>query len=246
MKLSPLFALPVAAIIILLFNAEGLATALKASHRMSGFSIDNSHYIYLESSRNSVTEVPTAQIQIINIENNSCVRDGCLETEYDRIAYSLTNRAAEDDLLNKTLTIRHDLGLNRLKVGIQLPIIERKINHDYPPRSGIDRSETVSFRLNNPGNPLYIRLDQKHIPSALSGGSSPVARASMRLVVNYNYYQLTLGDLNNYRDGVMNYSIREVRLSPNRDNVVVLIDLTQPMEEGVLETTFVQSFPLPR
>jgi Predicted secreted protein (DUF2259) len=245
MKRSPLFVLPVAASIILLFNPEGLATAFKASHRMSGFSIDNSHYIYLESYRNSVTEVPTAQIEIINIENNSCVRDGCLETEYDRTAYSLTNKAAEDDLLNKTSTIRHDLGLNRLKVGIQLPIIERKINKDYPISSGIDRSETVSFRLNNPGEPLYIRLDQKYIPSALSGGSSGAARASMRLVVNYNYYRLTLGDLNNYRDAVTNYSIREVRLSPNRDNVVVLIDMTQPMEEGEIQTTFVQSFPLP-
>lgn len=245
MKRSPLFALPVAASIILLFNAEGLATAFKASHRMSGFSIDNSHYIYLESYRNSVTEVPTAEIQIINIANNSCVRDACMKTEYDRTTYSLTNKTAEDDLLNKTLTIRHDLGLNRLKVGIQLPIIERKINKDYPPRSGINRSETVSFRLNNPGEPLYIRLDQKHIPSALSGGSSAVARASMRLVVNYNYYQLTIGNLNNYRDAVTNYAIREVRLSPNRDNIVVLIDMTQPMEEGVVQTTFVQSFPLP-
>ncbi|MCP2729253.1 DUF2259 domain-containing protein [Limnofasciculus baicalensis] len=245
MKRSPLFALPFAAAIIFLSNYQGLATAFKASHRMSGFSVDNSHYIYLESYRNSVTEVPTAEIQIINIENNSCVRDGCLETEYDRTAYSITNQTAENDLLNKTSTIRHDLGLNRLKVGIQLPIIKRKINHDYPPSSGINRSETVSFRLNNPGEPLYIRLDQKHIPSALSGGASGAARASMRLVINYNYYQLTLGDLNNYRDAVTNYAIREVRLSPNRDNVVVLIDMTQPMEEGEIQTTFVQSFPLP-
>jgi len=35
-----------------------------------------------------------------------------------------------------------------------------------------------------------------------------------------------------------------VRLSPNGDNVVVLIDMTQPTYEGVLQTTFVQSFPI--
>ncbi|HBE16509.1 MAG TPA: hypothetical protein DEG17_03240 [Cyanobacteria bacterium UBA11149] len=244
MKIST--ALPVAVSIILLFNPEGLATAIKASHRMSGFSEDNRHYIYLESSRNPVTEIPTAQIQIIDIENNACVRDGCLETEYDRKAYSTTNRAAEDDLLNKTSTLRHDLRLNRLKVGIQLPIIERKINRDYPPRSGITRSETVSFRVKEPTKPLFIRLDQKYIPSALSGGFSGAARTSMRLVINYNYYQLTLGDLNYYRDAVTNYAIREVRLSPNRDNIVVLIDMSHQMEEGILDTTFVQSFPLPQ
>jgi predicted secreted protein len=66
----------------------------------------------------------------------------------------------------------------------------------------------------------------------------------MRLVINYNNRKLTIGDLNNYREAVQKYSIREVRLSPNERNVVVLIDMTQPTYEGVLQTTFVQSFPL--
>jgi hypothetical protein len=79
----------------------------------------------------------------------------------------------------------------------------------------------------------------------LPGGSIGVERASMRLVINYDYRQLTLGDLNNYRDAVKKYSIREVRLSPNRRNVVVLIDRTETTYEGVLQTTFVQSFPIP-
>jgi hypothetical protein len=66
----------------------------------------------------------------------------------------------------------------------------------------------------------------------------------MRLVINYNNRRLTIGDLNNYRDAVKKYSIREVRLSPNKRYVVVLMDMTQPTYEGVLQTTFVQSFPL--
>jgi hypothetical protein len=98
--------------------------------------------------------------------------------------------------------------------------------------------------VNNQKPPLQIRLQQKYIPSILSGGSSDVDRAAMQLVINYNNRRLTLGDLNNYRDVVTKYSIREVRLSPNGDNVVVLIDMTQPTYEGVLQTTFVQSFPI--
>jgi predicted secreted protein len=66
----------------------------------------------------------------------------------------------------------------------------------------------------------------------------------MRLIANFNYRQLTFGDLNNYREAVKKYSIREVRLSPNGDYLVVLIDMTQPTYDGVLQSTFVQSFPL--
>ncbi|MBE9128961.1 MULTISPECIES: DUF2259 domain-containing protein [unclassified Coleofasciculus] len=236
MNYFPLVAFPLTLSIIFSCSSEGLATVLKASQRMAGFSTDSRHYIYLESSRNPVTDVPTAQIQIINVANSSCVRNGCLETEYDRSAYNLSNQAAENDLLEKTLMLRQRLELNRLKVGIQLPVISRQRTPN--------ETETVNFRLNKQTEPLQIRLEQRYIPSVLSGGSSPVDRAAMRLIINYNYRQLTLGNLNNYRDAVRNYSIREVRLSPNQRNAVVLIDMTQPSEEGVLQTTLVQSFSL--
>ncbi|HBB31403.1 MAG TPA: hypothetical protein DDZ80_21625 [Cyanobacteria bacterium UBA8803] len=238
MKFRWLFLILITASIILGLNYEGWAGVVKSSRRMSGFSIDNGHYIYLQSYRNPVTDVPTADIQIVDVVENACVRNGCLQTEYDRSAYSLSNQAAEDDLLKKTLTIRHDLGLNRLKVGIQLPMISRKNNPDG--------SETAAFRLSTETEPLEIRLEQRRIPSVLRGGSSAMDRAAMRLIINYNYGRLTIGDLNNYRDAVSKYSIREVRLSPNRRNLVVLIDMTQPLEEGVLQKTFVQSLALER
>jgi hypothetical protein len=66
----------------------------------------------------------------------------------------------------------------------------------------------------------------------------------MQLVINYKFRKLSLGDLENYREAVQKYSIREVRLSPDRRNVVVLIDMTKPTYEGVVQTTLVQSFPI--
>ncbi|HEY9637913.1 MAG TPA: DUF2259 domain-containing protein [Coleofasciculaceae cyanobacterium] len=237
MKRSLLFSLSFIAIALLLFDLEGWATVFKTSRRLSGFSPDSRYYIYLESSRNSVTDVPTAQIQIVDVATNSCVNKGCLKTDYDNSSSSLSNQAAENDLLKKTLEIRQTLKLNQLKVGIELPIS----SHSVKP----DRSEMVQVRLNNKPEPLEIRLEQKYIPSIFSRqGFGDVERAAMRLVINYNNRKLTLGDLNNYREAVKNYSIREVRLSPNGNNVVVLIDMTQPTYEGVLQTTFVQSFPL--
>lgn len=233
MKIASLVSPAIAASVILFLN-PALAAVLNTSVRLAGFSPDNLHYIYLESYRDSVTEVPTAHLQIINIPNNSCVRKGCLRTGYDRDAYSLSNQAAENELLQDTLAIRQDLGLNRLKVGIKLPVID-SIRQS-------DDIETVTFRLKN--QPLQIRLEQRRIPSLLSGGTSPVARASMRLIINYQNQRLTLGNLNNYRDAVKSYGIREVRLSPNGNNIVVLLDMFQPTHEDIVKTTLVQSFSL--
>jgi predicted secreted protein len=232
-----LVSLSFSAIAFLLLDSQVLATVFKASRRLSGFSVDSRHYIYLESSRNAVTEVPLAQIQIVNVATNSCEQDGCIKTEYDRSASTLSNQAAEYDLLQKTLSIRQSLGLTRLKVGIQLPITSRA--------SKPDRSETIQVRLPNQKEPMQIRLEQKYIPSILSPrGASDIERASMRLVINNKSRQLTVGSLDNYREAVQKYSIREVRLSPNGRNVVVLLDLTQPTYEGLLQSTFVQSFPI--
>ena len=232
-----LVSLSFSAIAFLLLDSQVLATVFQASRRLSGFSVDSSHYIYLESSRNAVTEVPLAQIQIVNVATNACEQDGCLKTEYDHSSVNISNQAAEYNLLQKTLSLRKSFGLNRLKVGTQLPIISRA--------SKSDQSQTIQVRLPNQKEPLRIRLEQKYIPSILSPqGTSDIERASMRLVINNKNSQLTIGSLDNYREAVKKYAIREVRLSPNGKNIVVLLDMTQPTYEGLLQSTFVQSFPI--
>ena len=236
MKRFSLVSLSLVAIALLSFGSEGLATVFRSSRRLSGFSPDSRYYVYLESFRNFVTEVPKAQIQIVDVATSSCVRNGCLKTEYDNSASNLTNKAAEDDLLNKTSVLRYDLKLTLLKVGIRLPMIARERN--------ADSSETYKFLVNDPKQPMQITLKQKYIPAVKPGGSFETERASMQLVIDYKYRKLSLGDLDNYREAVQKYSIREVRLSPNRRNVVVLIDMTQPTYEGVVQTTLVHSFPI--
>jgi predicted secreted protein len=66
----------------------------------------------------------------------------------------------------------------------------------------------------------------------------------MSLEITQNSRKRSLGSLNNFRDGVEGYSIREVRLSPNGRNLVVLLNKVEPTFEGALETTLVQGFPL--
>jgi predicted secreted protein len=238
MKRFSLVLLSCVALTLVLFGSEGLAAVFRANRRLSGFSPDSRYYVYLESFQNPVTEVPTAKIQIIEVANNSCVRNGCLKTDYDHSASNLTTKAAGDDLLEQTAQLRYDLELTLLKLGIRLPMIVRKPNPDG--------SEMYQFLINDPKKPLQITLKQQYKPAVKPGGNFSTEKASMQLVVNYDYRQLTLGSLEDYREPVQKYAIREVRLSPNRRNVVVLIDMTQPTYEGLVKTTMVQSFPLPR
>ncbi|MGB7443408.1 MAG: DUF2259 domain-containing protein [Coleofasciculaceae cyanobacterium] len=236
MKRFSLFPLLATVGVVLISNSESLATVLKASSRLAGFSSDSSHYIYLESYRNPITTVPTAKMQIIKVANNSCVSNGCLATDYNTSASDLTNKEAEDDLLTRTVRIRQRLGLNQLKLGLKLPVINRSVE--------ADGTEIVQVLVSTEKEPLEIRLEQDYIPSILSGGTSNVDRASLRLITNYDYRKLTVGNLKDYRETVRKYSIREVRLSPDRQNIVVLLDMYKATYNASWQTTLVQSFPI--
>jgi len=106
------------------------------------------------------------------------------------------------------------------------------------------RTKAVEVRLDKQKQPIQISLQQRYRSLVSPGRDVTTEQSSMRLLIDYNYRRITLGDLSNYRDAVKIYSIREVRLSPNGRNIVVLIDQTQATYEGVLQTTVVQSFPL--
>ena len=220
----------------LLVSSGALANVFRTTQRLSGFSPDGSHYIHLESYRDTGPEIPLALMQIVDVRSNSCVEKGCIKTEYGKDSAQLPVKAAEDDLLKRTLYLRQTFKLTYLKTGIPLPIIARFKEEDG--------TETVFAPLNNQGSILQVRLQQKYVPSVVRGGSDNVDRAAMRLQVNANYRKLTLGSLDNFREAVLKYSIRELRLSPNKDGVVVLIDMTKTTFDGVLQTTLVQSFPI--
>lgn len=236
MKCLSLVSLSLAASATLFVSSGALANVFRTTQRLAGFSPDGSHYVYLESYRDTGPEVPLALMQIVNVRTNSCVENGCIKTEYGKDSSSLPIKAAENDLLKRSLYLRQTLKLTVPKVGIKLPIIAR-----FKEENG---TETVFASLNNQGSVVKLRLQQKYIPSVVHGGSDNVDRAAMQLQVTANYRKLTLGSLDNFREPVLKYSIRELRLSPNKDSVVVLIDMTKTTFDGVLQTTLVQSFPL--
>ncbi|GEM_PF-953364 len=200
----------------------------RATPRMAGFSPDGNYFIYLESSRDTGAGVPKSALQLVNIESNRCVDNGCIETRYGEKEAGIDTMSttdAETDLLKQTWKVRQDLHLTPPVVGTDVPILSRS--------RAADGSETVTIRLNN-SKPLQLYLRQKSTPS----------KAAMQLGVSYNGQQRSLDSLSNFRDDVVDYSIRQVKLSPDGKRIAVLITATKPTFEGTLGTTLIQGFVL--
>lgn len=216
----------------ILVAAEVSATTYRATQRMAGFSTDGNHYVYLESSRDTGAGIPKARLQIVEISSNSCVQNGCIETQFREPDSSLSNAAAEDSLLQTTWNLRQNLGLTPPVAGTRLAVVSRS--------RAADGTEIMAVRLNNREQPLRLRLQQRTEPSNIVGFD----RAAMRLELTRNNRQRSLGSLSNFQEGILRYSLREVYLSPDRQSIVVLMTATRPTFEGVLETTLVQGFDL--
>lgn len=197
----------------------------QATSRMAGFSPDSNYFIYLESSRDTGAGVPRSALQLVNVGSNRCVTNGCIETHYSEAAGAKTTDA-ETALLQQTWKVRQDLNLTPPVIGTNLPILSRS--------RAADGSEIVTVQLTNANYPLQLHLHQKKTQ----------AKAAMQLEVNYNGQQRSLDSLSNFRPNVLDYSIRQVTLSPDGKRVAVLITTTKPTFEGTLGTTLVQGFAL--
>ncbi|XGV95496.1 MAG: DUF2259 domain-containing protein [Leptolyngbya sp. BL-A-14] len=194
----------------------------RATPRMTGFSPDGSYFIYLESSQDTGAGIPKSALQLVKLDSNRCVADACVETHYSEKEAGMKMSEAESELLKQTWKVRQDLNLTPPVAGIDIPIASRS--------RAADGSETVTIRLNN--RDLQLRLQQKSTPD----------KASMQLGVTYDGQQRSLDSLNNFRDNVLDYSIRQVKLSPDGKRVAILITATKPTFEGTLGTTLVQGF----
>ena len=197
----------------------------RATPRMAGFSPDGNYFIYLESARDTGAGVPKSMLQLVDVATNRCVENGCVETRYDEKEAQMKTAEAETALLKQTWKVRQDLNLTPPIAGTDVPILSRS--------RAVDGSETVTIRLRD-SQPLKLHLQQKRSTD----------KASMQLGVTYDGQQRSIDSLNHFRDNVVDYSIRQVTLSPDGKRVAVLITATKPTFEGTLGTTIVQGFAL--
>lgn len=207
----------------------------KATQRLAGFSADGSHYLYLESSRDTGAGIPKSSIQVIDVTANACAENGCKETRYGEADADLKTTDAEQDLLQQTWKTRQALNLTPPVAGTELSIVSRSRTPDG--------TETVTVRLPKRDQPLQLRLKQKQL-NASTSGKAESDKAAMQLEVVYDGESRSLDSLSNFREWVLSYSIREVRLSADGKHVAVLLTATKPTFEGTLATTLVQGFEL--
>lgn len=203
-------------------------------NRMAGFSSDGAYYLYLESWKDMGAGIPNATLQVVQIDKNQCLKQGCLETNFGEADAHLSLQDAENSLLQKTSQLRQALQLDTPRPGTALPITERS---RLP-----DKTETVTVMVD--GKPLDLRLTQKYEASVLAGGQADMDRAAMQLTMTYGGQQQIIGDLNQFHDWAMDFSIREVQQAPQGNGIVVLLNSTTRAYEGALNRTLVQSFDL--
>jgi predicted secreted protein len=201
---------------------------------MAGFSEDGRFYLYLESSRDTGAGIPKSRLQVIDIAANRCVSDGCLETNYGEGDADRTLEEAENSLLQKTSAIRQTLQITSPKLGSSV-VMEGQSRL-------ADGTETVTLRMNN--RTIPVQLKQQRQRSVSFGGTAERDQAAMQLEVQVANQKKMVDSLENYREWVLDYSIRDAYLSPDGKYVVLLITATKPTFEGTLATTLVQGFEL--
>ena len=220
---------PTAAIESVDFSAPSQRTIQKDA----GFSADGRYFLYLESWRDLGAGIPKSALQVVDVVKNGCVNAGCIETQYGEVDAGLSLEVAEKNLLQQTQTLRKSLQLVAPVAGTSLPITQRSRTPDG--------TETATVNLGTGKPAMRIRLQQKNTVSPMFGGTAQKDQAFLKMQVNYGAKTRAIG-LN--QDGTVGFSIREVVLSPNGKNIVVLITSTQRAYEGTLGKTLVQGFEL--
>jgi len=202
-----------------------------ASQRTAGFSSDGRYFMQLESSRDTGAGIPRASLQIVDLAENRCVPNGCITTSYGEADTQVSLTVAENSLLQKTQALRQSLNLTQPTSGKVLPL-------ERSQTSGAGEVVTVQVQ----GAPMQLRLQQRQTLSPMFGGTAEKDKAAMELQITHQGKTRSLGSLEQYQEGVVSYSIREVLLSPDGQQVAVIITAIRPTFEGTLATTFIQGF----
>jgi predicted secreted protein len=215
-------------------QAPAIAT-FQTQAQTAGFSADGKYFMHLESWRDTGAGVPNAALQVVNLATNTCVTNGCLRTQFQESQASQSTAAAEQDLLSKTQPLRQDLNLTTPVAGIPLSIVSRS--------RGADGTESMTVRLRN-NQPLQLTLKQQQIASVMSGGTAEKDQAAMQIEINYGGKTRSLGSLDKMHDWVQEFSIREVRQSPDGKAIAILVTAAERSFEGTVGKTIVQGFRL--
>lgn len=223
---------PTAAIESVDFSAPSQRTLQKNA----GFSTDGRYYLYLESWRDLGAGIPKSALQVIDVAKNACVETGCIETQYGEVDAGLSLEIAESKLLQQTQTLRKDLQLKSPTTGTNLTIEARSRTPNG--------TETVTVNMGAGKPAMKIRLQQTATVSPMFGGTAQKDQAFMQMQMTYGAKTKAIRSMNEPQAWTVGFSIREVVLSPNGKNVVVLLTSTQRAFEGTLGKTLIQGFEL--
>ncbi len=212
-----------------------LPTTCKSIQRLSGFSADGRHYIHLESSRDTGAGIPKSTLQVVEMSADRAP-DRPWETRYGEAQAGLSLAQAELALLQQTWTLRQSLQLATPQTGKTLKILSRSRD--------AQGTEILTFRRDSDAAPWELRLHQKQLSASLPADPTTQDQAALELELIHAGQRRVVGNLAQSQASVLDYSVREIKLSPQGDRVAILVTATQPTFEGALATTLVRGFEL--
>lgn len=207
---------------------DALNPTWRATEGLAGFSSAGTHYLYLESSRDTGAGVPTSTLQLVDLATNRCLPNSCLQTHYRESDAPRSLQDSEASLLATATQARQTGQLMELVPGQRLEVRSRSRTQDG--------QETVTFALPS-GIPVEIQLRQHRVPH-------DIPQAALQLTVRHQGKTQVLGSLQALRPQVLDYSLRAVHLAPDGQHLAIWVTALQPTFEGTLGTTWVQGLRL--
>ena len=219
-------------------DSVAIAAPFTSMPRLSGFSADGRHYIHLESSRDTGSGIPASRLQVVAMADNRCVAQSCLATRYAEAQASVSLAQTELDLLQKTWTLRQALQLAVPQAGQTVQVLSRSRT--------ADGTEILTLKLAEREQSLELHLHQFHNPSRNPRDvqKTTTQRHTFALELIHDGQRQQVDIVDRFQAQGLDYSIREVKLSPRGDRLAVLLTATLPTFEGTLATTLVQGFEL--
>jgi predicted secreted protein len=186
-----------------------------------GFSADAKYFMFAQYGINE-SSYPYAEIYTVNVATNKFVAGGVLKEEY-KVAVNPGQEGlgALMTLMRKTAGTADTYGIHHLKTGRLVYVL---LNGELP-------KETIQFRDFQTGNSFTLTLRQSVYGEDANISSSFFINAVIEKA-NGKVENYTVGLPDYKRNGVKEYLIRKILISPQDNALIFVIEKTESGKQG--------------
>jgi len=181
-----------------------------------GFSADSGVFLFGQYGVESEDGVPFAEVFAVDVARNVFVPNGMFVSRLDSgrpLSLGQDGRGALYKLVGEASTVISEYDIDHLNNGRPIYIL---VDGDEP-------KSRIAFRDFNTSIRYELNLDQR----SRGTGEDVQAAFGIRLTVTHpddRIDQISIGRPDYYRDGVTQYQITQVLLSPDEDSIIIVVE----------------------